>query len=471
VLLLVLLQSATAGAVTITEFPIKPAGTAGTHRPLYITTSPLGSLWFTDIGSEPAVRAIDTGGLPLAAITNSEFVADRDLGFAPDGTLYWVINKPFVTGLGQRSPKGVVKINDNNDVKEGYALGFDSTGAATYTAFRKSPFAPTTCTIVGCGGGAHSGEMTDLTLGPEGAFWGPEPSEDEFARLSGLAVDLPEGTNPIRSVLGPDGNFWIAGQGTETTPNRIVRVTPSGQQTSFVLPPERVPTDITVGPDGALWFPEFASNSIGRLTTAGEYSSCPLPSAAAKPHPFGITVGPDGAIWFTEREGEAIGRLAGGNCTPQPPVPSQGGSTKANSDSERPRIGVLKLNPPAFRTAPSHTSGSAKGKAALGTTVSFSLSETAKVTFTAQRKTSGRAVGGRCRRLAKANADAKRCVRFVPLKGSLAIDGKSGANSFAFRGRLGATVLGPGRYRLSGVATDRGGKYSTPAAKDFKILG
>jgi hypothetical protein len=468
VLLLLALQGASAGAVTITEFPIQPVGPAGTHRPAYITASPLGALWFADMGTEAAVRAIDTGGLPLATITDPEFVPGPDLGFAADGTLYWVINEPFVTGLGQRSPSGVVTISDNNDVKEGSALAFSSTGVATYTARHKSPAYWALCTNAGCSGSGTEEELTDLTLGPEGSFWGP--SEDKFVRLSGLAVDLPQGTNPFRSVLGPDGNFWIAALGTLATQNRIVRVTPSGQQTSFVLPPERVPTDITVGPDGALWFPESASNSIGRLTTAGAYSSCPLPNAAANPLPYGIAAGPDGAIWFTERNAGAIGRLAGGNCTPQPLAAPSTTST-APTDAVSPQISGLKLTPSAFRAAPAGASSSVKGKAALGSRVSFTLSEAAQVTFTVQKKAPGRKVGGKCKRPTPASAGKQQCVRFVLLKGAVGIAGRRGANSFEFRGRLGGKTLAPGGYLLSGVATDAARNGSRSVAKGFTILG
>jgi virginiamycin B lyase len=452
-----------AGAATITEYPVQPTGgPSGSHLPTYITASPLGTLWFTDMGSETAVRAIDVNGLPIATITDpgSEFTFGPDLGFAPDGTLYWVINEPFVSGLGSRSPSGVVTIADNNDVKEGYALGFDPLGVAYYTARHKSPAYWALCGA-SCGGNGTEGELTDLTLGPEGAFWGP--SENRFVKLGGLAVDLPEGTNPIRSVLGPDGNFWIAAIGTLATQNRIVRVTPSGQQTSFVLPPERAPNDITVGPDGALWFTEFTSNSIGRLTTGGEYSSCQLPNASANPRPYGITAGPDGAIWFTERSGAAIGRLSG-NCTPQP---------LAAADTVPPRLRALTLTPRSFHAARSGASISTrggKGKAPIGTKVSFSLSERSSVTFTVESRSKGRKVGKRCAKPGPSNTGKKSCVRWTKVKRSINIAGKSGANSFIFRGRLAGKALRSGGYRLNGLAKDAANNVSATQRKSFTIL-
>jgi streptogramin lyase len=58
-------------------------------------------------------------------------------------------------------------------------------------------------------------------------------------------------------------------------------------------------TGITVGPDGNLWFTDWASNSIGMINpTTHAISLFPLPTAGAGPE--GITVGPDGNLWFTE---------------------------------------------------------------------------------------------------------------------------------------------------------------------------
>src|SRR5262245_32665846 len=61
------------------------------------------------------------------------------------------------------------------------------------------------------------------------------------------------------------------------------------------------PFQITAGSDGALWFVEFASGKIGRITTAGAVTEFSLPNPRSEPQ--GITAGPDGALWFTEGGG------------------------------------------------------------------------------------------------------------------------------------------------------------------------
>lgn len=71
------------------------------------------------------------------------------------------------------------------------------------------------------------------------------------------------------------------------------------------FPPDSGAGDITLGPDGAIWFTDF-NNRIGRMTTAGVVTEYPIPAAFIGPRT--ITVGPDGALWFTSDIGQ-VGRL------------------------------------------------------------------------------------------------------------------------------------------------------------------
>ena len=191
-------------------------------------------------------------------------------------------------------------------------------------------------------------------------------------------------------AVGPDGNLWYA----RFLANTLVRVTPAGTATEFTVPtpgarcrpasrpgrtgtcgspsavrtrsgasrprgtitefplptPRSVPRWITAGPDGNLWFTEYAGNTIGRITprgtshrvpdpdagaiavrdrrrrrtaTSGSRSSTPIRSGASRPAAIvtefalptagrgrrGITAGPDGNLWFTESAANQIGRI------------------------------------------------------------------------------------------------------------------------------------------------------------------
>jgi hypothetical protein len=99
---------------------------------------------------------------------------------------------------------------------------------------------------------------------------------------------------------GPDGRVAVQ-RFTETSENKIGRITTIGELSEFLLPqPRSEPVGITAGPDGALWFTEYTRMKIGRITTTGEPSEFLIPPTISCP--AGITVGSDGAVWFTKWE-------------------------------------------------------------------------------------------------------------------------------------------------------------------------
>ena len=75
---------------------------------------------------------------------------------------------------------------------------------------------------------------------------------------------------------------------------------------SNYLPGHRKPNGIASGPDGALWFTNMRSDSIGRITTSGVNTNY---SGSGIDDPLSITAGPDGALWFTNHGADSIGRI------------------------------------------------------------------------------------------------------------------------------------------------------------------
>ena len=65
--------------------------------------------------------------------------------------------------------------------------------------------------------------------------------------------------------------------------------------------------DITVGPDGSVWFPEAKAGKIGQLTQDGQIHEYLTPTLNSQPD--SITVGGDGNIYFTEAGASAIGKI------------------------------------------------------------------------------------------------------------------------------------------------------------------
>ena len=71
---------------------------------------------------------------------------------------------------------------------------------------------------------------------------------------------------------------------------------------------------MTAGPNGALWFTNYGSNTIGEITTTGTVSNFTDPSISK---PIDITTGPDGALWFTNQGNNSIGRITTGGSVTQ----------------------------------------------------------------------------------------------------------------------------------------------------------
>ncbi len=126
----------------------------------------------------------------------------------------------------------------------------------------------------------------------------------------------------------------------------------------------------------------------------------------------------------------------------------------------------LRFKPRRFRAKRKHgpsiarTSAKKRRKRSRRTSrVSYRLSEDARVRFIVQRRVTGRKKGKRCvigkraRRLRK----AKKCKRFVRVKGAFTHTGKHGANRFRFSGYVRGRRLRPGVYRMIGVPTDGAG--------------
>jgi streptogramin lyase len=111
---------------------------------------------------------------------------------------------------------------------------------------------------------------------------------------------------PTGITAGPDGNLWF----TEQSIDRIGRITPAGIVTEFGagISGSSGLNSIAAGPDGNLWFTESGGNRIGRITTFGGVTefSTGITSGSV---PEGIAAGPDGNLWFTESEGNRIGRI------------------------------------------------------------------------------------------------------------------------------------------------------------------
>ena len=131
------------------------------------------------------------------------------------------------------------------------------------------------------------------------------PAADAAAPPELSEFPLAEGVSPFGIALGSDGAMWFTERGTDS----VGRIETAGALGPWVrLETGADPTAIATGVDDAVWFTEQGTNRIGRVAPDGSLSEFPVPTDGAAV--AGIAPGPDGAMWFTERSAHRIGRIA-----------------------------------------------------------------------------------------------------------------------------------------------------------------
>jgi streptogramin lyase len=166
---------------------------------------------------------------------------------------------------------------------------------------------------------AVTGGAQTIASGPDGNLWlttngGGQGQPDWILRVSvrgdvtkfqaGSNPSAGFGTGPESITAGPDGNLWF----TEFWTNRVGRLSPAGTLTEFSIPTvDSAPRGIVSGPDGNVWFVESTRTrpAIARITTKGVITEYPITSGPSDLYPNDIITGPDGKLWFTEQAGIA----------------------------------------------------------------------------------------------------------------------------------------------------------------------
>ena len=257
--------------LALTAMPARAAGPIAefptpTHHafPWGITSGPDGNVWFCEYGVNKIGRVTPAGEITEFSVS----VPPIGIASGPDGNLWYAaadLDFGFQgSAIGRMSPTGVT------------------------TEF---PGAGTACGIV---------------AGPDGNLWFTDCVSNAIGRItpSGAIAkfDLPAGRYPFGIVAGPDGNLWF----TEGAGPSVGRISTSGTITEFSLSSGSSPLAISAGPDGNLWVAEV--NGVARITTTGEVTEYPL---AARD----LTLGPDGKLWFVASDGDHAGRLSIGSGT------------------------------------------------------------------------------------------------------------------------------------------------------------
>ena len=173
----------------------------------------------------------------------------------------------------------------------------------------------------------------DIASGPDGNLWFTEADDGQGAivRVTPLGEQtrtaVPHGTVPFDVTAGPDGNLWLTfGNFLSSDGAAIGRARIGGDLTLFAIPGtarnsfEDIPSDITAGPDGNVWFTQKRFNEIGRITPAGAIREFSVPSSG----PIGIAAGSDGNLWFTQSDADRIGRITPDGVVTNFPISTRG---------------------------------------------------------------------------------------------------------------------------------------------------
>jgi virginiamycin B lyase len=163
------------------------------------------------------------------------------------------------------------------------------------------------------GGLTENSQPWDITPMRDGGLWFTEENVDQVGVIypSGAVYEFPVGMGNLPTFIttGPGGNVWF----TEELGNKIVRLTPglTGITPKMVeyplLTDGALPWDINPGPDGNIWFTELAGRNIGKIAPNGTITEYPVPGEYGM---AGIFADPRGdRMWFTENDSGQVGSI------------------------------------------------------------------------------------------------------------------------------------------------------------------
>jgi virginiamycin B lyase len=138
------------------------------------------------------------------------------------------------------------------------------------------------------------------------------------AEIREFSAGLSAGAQPNAIALGPDGAMWFTEYGTST----IGRIGADGTINEYPpsattqLPSNADVSALVSGPDGNIWFSEYGTGMIGQLSSSTGQLVGQYPVGPATSHPEGITVGPDGNLWVALRGDRALAQIVTADVSP-----------------------------------------------------------------------------------------------------------------------------------------------------------
>lgn len=254
-------------------------------------------------------------------------------------------------------------------------------------------------------------------------------------------------TSALRTAIAT-GVLLLCGAGTALAATNAVTFADPGEY-PIVIPNGVTSLKVVAvggsGGEGTYGVPGgFGARVTANLPVTGGATRDPQSGAYRATSPFDLAVGTYTAV---AAQADDVGNEAAtaartfavdGTTAVAPPI---------RADGTKPVLSRVSLSPARFKVGTAKTALTASAAKALkrGTSVRYTLSESATVTLAIARSGQRKAVGTITRR------------------------SKTGANRIAFSGRLGAKALKPGRYVLTLTAVDAAGNRSAAKKVSFRI--
>ena len=275
--------------------------------PGHLAEGPDGNIWITLSGSSL--------GNDLAKVTPQGVVTEYDpadvaapVGIAAgdDGNL-WVTQSGGVAKVPPADPDSAAKfaiaaIADPRGITSGPDGNVWTASADKVLKIPPaSPATPDEFTIAGM-------SARGISAGPS-LIWVVDFGGGRIISLNTGGADVTPydvGGGP-QEVAASDG-AQVAYGNPGSDPQTVGRITPGG--TPLTTPTPLVdPFGVAFGADGAYWFAQFAAGSLGRLTTAGSYTT--LGGLPAGSGPRYLTAGPANTLWVGLETSKQVARVSG----------------------------------------------------------------------------------------------------------------------------------------------------------------
>jgi hypothetical protein len=161
----------------------------------------------------------------------------------------------------------------------------------------------------------------DIIGGPGGALWATEYGGDAIVRIetngsvSSVFPLTPEAA-PRFLAFGDDGNIWFTENGSpftfgdSSTPPQIVKMTPSGEMTTYAMPSANSAPDSIRRAKGGFIFSDLGTNAVGFIGYDGNVVEYPLPIEGNVNGNVQFALqGSDDAFYFSDVDMHRLGKI------------------------------------------------------------------------------------------------------------------------------------------------------------------